>query len=65
MARSALPITPGSEFDNSPDLSSLAERERLSAAALEGFFAIVEKWRVDAEGAAALLGVSIERLSSN
>jgi hypothetical protein len=56
MARSALPITPGYAFDNPPDLRSLAERVRLSAAALEGFFAIMERWRVDADAAAALLG---------
>jgi len=56
MTSLTLSIAPGYAFDNLPDLSSVAERERLSSATLQGFFAIMEKWRVDADSAAALLG---------
>ncbi len=38
------------------DLSSKVERERLSPAALRGFFAIVDRWRLRDEDARLLLG---------
>ena len=38
------------------DLHSKAERERLSASALKGFFNIVEKWKLKDEDARELLG---------
>ncbi|MCL2661657.1 MAG: MbcA/ParS/Xre antitoxin family protein [Acidobacteriaceae bacterium] len=56
MATLSLPITPGYAFDNPPDLSSSAERARLSPAALRGYFAIIEKWTLDPDAGAALLG---------
>lgn len=39
-----------------PDLSSKAERERLSRAALRGFFRIVAQWQLRDEDARELLG---------
>jgi hypothetical protein len=38
------------------DLSSRAERERLSPSALRSFFKIVERWKIRDEDARALLG---------
>ena len=41
------------------DLSSRAERERLSPSAIRGFFVIMDKWRIrDTDGRALLGGVS-------
>jgi hypothetical protein len=39
-----------------PDLSSAAERRRLSAAALKAFFNIIDRWEVRDEDARQLLG---------
>lgn len=39
-----------------PDLGDRAERERLSAPALKGFFNIMARWKVRDEDARALLG---------
>ncbi len=47
---------PGYRFDAAPDLSRLETRERLSQSAMDGFFAIIEKWQVPIERAAELLG---------
>jgi hypothetical protein len=49
---------PQTHFDPSPlvDLNSKAERERLSRAALRGFFRIIERWKVRDEDARELLG---------
>lgn len=49
---------PASRFDPIPlvDLNSKAERERLSRAALRGFFRIVERWKLRDEDARELLG---------
>ena len=47
---------PGYQFEVTPDLSRLETRERLSHSAVEGFFAIMEKWQIPIEGAGALLG---------
>ena len=47
---------PGYLSDATPDLSHLATRERLSQSAIDGFFAIVEKWQVPVETAGELLG---------
>ena len=49
---------PSSSFDNPApaDLSSKAERERLSRSALRGFFRIVERWKIRDEDARELLG---------
>ena len=38
------------------DLSSLVERERLSASALKAFFNLVDRWRIRDEDSRALLG---------
>jgi Protein of unknown function (DUF2384) len=47
---------PGYKFDNLPDLSSLQTRERLSQSAVDGFFAITEKWGLTADQQGSLLG---------
>jgi hypothetical protein len=47
---------PGYRFENSPDLSRYEIRERLSQSAMDGFFAIVEKWSLSIEEAGLLLG---------
>ncbi len=47
---------PGYQFDTIPDLSRLEERERLSQSAVDGFFAIIDKWRIPLERAGELLG---------
>lgn len=53
-----LPVytAPGYQFETTPDLSRLESRERLSQSALDGFFAIMDKWGVPVERAADLLG---------
>ncbi len=47
---------PGYQFDATPDLSRLEIRERLSQSAVDGFFAIMDKWQVPIEKAGDLLG---------
>jgi uncharacterized protein (DUF2384 family) len=47
---------PGYQFEATPDLSRLETRERLSQSAIDGFFAIMEKWRVSVDKARDLLG---------
>jgi uncharacterized protein (DUF2384 family) len=47
---------PGHEFDAIPDLSRLETRERLSQSAIDGFFAITDKWQVPIKRAGDLLG---------
>src|SRR5271156_4571836 len=47
---------PGYQFDATPDLSRLETRERLSQSAIDGFFAIIDKWQVPIERAGELLG---------
>ncbi|MGH9656799.1 MAG: antitoxin Xre/MbcA/ParS toxin-binding domain-containing protein [Bryobacteraceae bacterium] len=51
-----IPTVPGYQFEVTPDLSRLATRERLSQSAVDGFFAIMDKWRVPVERAGDLLG---------
>ena len=47
---------PGYQFEATPDLSRLETRERLSQSAIDGFFAIMDKWNVPIEKAGDLLG---------
>jgi Protein of unknown function (DUF2384) len=47
---------PGYQFDATPDLSRLETRERLSQSAVDGFFAVVDKWHIPIERAGDLLG---------
>ncbi len=47
---------PGYQFEVMPDLSRLETRERLSQSAVDGFFAIVDKWQLSMERAGELLG---------
>lgn len=47
---------PGYQFEVMPDLSRLETRERLSQSAVDGFFAIVDKWELSMERAGELLG---------
>ena len=44
------------ELPGIPDLTSRAERERLSRSALRGFFRLAEQWQVRDEDARVLLG---------
>ncbi len=46
---------PGFKFDASPDLSRLETRERLNQSAVDGFFAIMDKWQLPLERAGELL----------
>ena len=50
------PATPGYPVTPIPDLSLPEARERLSASAIEGFFAITDKWQLSIDQAGALLG---------
>lgn len=56
MATLPLPVTPGYAFDSVPDLSTLSDRQRLSPSAIKGYFAILDKWKLDPDAGAALLG---------
>ena len=47
---------PGYQFDATPDLSRLETRERLGQSAIDGFFAIMDKWQIPIERAGELLG---------
>ena len=47
---------PGYQFESTPDLSKLETRERLSQSAIDGLFAIADKWHLPAEKAGELLG---------
>jgi uncharacterized protein (DUF2384 family) len=47
---------PGYPFETVPDLSRLETRERLSQSAVDGFFAIMDKWQIPIERAGDLLG---------
>jgi uncharacterized protein (DUF2384 family) len=48
--------TAGFQFDATPDLSRLETRERLSQSAVDGLFAITDKWRLSQEKTGELLG---------
>jgi len=56
MATLSLPATPGYALDSVPDLSTLSDRQRLSPSAIKGYFAILDKWKLDPDAGAALLG---------
>jgi uncharacterized protein (DUF2384 family) len=56
MATLSLLVTPGYAFDSVPDLSTLSDRQRLSPSAIKGYFAILDKWKLDPDAGAALLG---------
>lgn len=47
---------PGYKFDATADLSRIETRERLSQSAIDGFFAIIDKWQLSLERAGDLLG---------
>jgi hypothetical protein len=53
-----LPKYPATRHDPAPliDLTSRPERERLSAAALKGFFNMMDRWDIRDEDARSLLG---------
>ena len=46
----------GYQFEATPDLSKLETRERLSQSAVDGLFAIVDKWQLPVEKVGELLG---------
>src|SRR5579871_5174170 len=46
----------GYKFEATPDLSKLATRERLSQSAMDGLFAIADKWQLQMEKVGELLG---------
>jgi Protein of unknown function (DUF2384) len=56
MATLPIHAAPGYKFDAAPDLSRLETRERLSQSAIDGFFAIMDKWQIPIERAGELLG---------
>lgn len=56
MATQSIFATPGYQFDATPDLSRLETRERLSQPAVDGLFAIADKWRLSQEKVGELLG---------
>jgi len=56
ISTNSLNVVPGYQFDATPDFSLFATRERLSQSAVDGFFAILEKWHVSTERAGELLG---------
>ena len=56
IAANSVNVVPGYQFDTTPDLSHLGTRERLSQSAVDGFFAILEKWEVSIEKGGELLG---------
>jgi uncharacterized protein (DUF2384 family) len=49
-------VAPGYQFEATPDLSRLETRERLSHSAIDGFFAITDKWRIPKDQVGELLG---------
>jgi|SRR6516164_10975616 len=55
VARGVVPDL-GLDLRKMPDLTDAATRKRLSAAAIEAFFRIVEKWELKNEDAMSLLG---------
>lgn len=46
----------GYQFEATPDLSKLETRERLSQSAMDGLFAIAEKWKLPIDKVGELLG---------
>lgn len=56
MATFPIYAAPGYKFDTVPDLSRLETRKRLSQSAVDGFFAIMDKWQIPIERAGELLG---------
>ncbi len=56
MAANSLQTIPGYQFDVTPDLNRLETRERLSQSAVDGFFAIMDRWRVPMGSVGGLLG---------
>ena len=46
----------GYQFEATPDLSKLETRERLSQSAMDGLFAIADKWQLPIERVGELLG---------
>ena len=56
MSAPARPTPPGYPVKPIPDLSLPKTRERLSGSAIEGFFAIADKWHLSIDQAGALLG---------
>jgi hypothetical protein len=51
-----VPVVQGYNLTDYPDFSNLASREKLSGAALRGFFAIAKAWGLTPEQESALLG---------
>ena len=56
MSTFSMGAAPGYQFEAMPDLSRLETRERLSQSAVDGFFAIVDKWQIPMDRASELLG---------
>jgi uncharacterized protein (DUF2384 family) len=56
MASQPTYAAPGYKLDATPDLSRVEARKRLSRSALDGFFAIMDKWQLPIERAGDLLG---------
>ncbi len=56
MAVLTAPVIAGYSFNESPDLTDAAERERLSPSAIKAFVNITQKWGLNEEQKLALLG---------
>jgi Protein of unknown function (DUF2384) len=56
MATQSIPAAPGYQFETFPELSQLETRKRLSQSAIDGFFAVTEKWKLNMDTAGELLG---------
>jgi len=56
MATQPIFATSGYQFEATPDLSRVKTRERLSQSAVDGLFAVAEKWRLSHEKIGELLG---------
>ena len=56
MASLTIAAVPGYRFDANTNLSLAATRERLSKSAVEGLFAIAERWELSIEQIGTLLG---------
>lgn len=61
LLKSSIEAVPGYQFEKVPDFSRLETRERLSHAAMEGFFAISDKWKLTTDQQVNLLGGTIGR----
>ena len=65
MATRSIPAAPGYQFETFPDLSQLETRKRLSQSAMDGFFAVTGKWKLNMVSAGAVFGGLLSILVNN